>query len=74
MLLNVQLQIRRAAPKQFVRSALHLFRINFLTGVTRELVILRSAAALLMLLAALRIRVQLVCIHHSFHVTPHMVI
>ena len=30
--------------------------MHFLTGVTRQLVTLRSAAALLMLLAALRIR------------------
>jgi len=47
--------------------------IHFLTCVTREPVTLRSTAALLMLLAELRIRwcrsslVFTVCIHHSFH-------
>jgi hypothetical protein len=55
--------------------------IHFLTRVTRELVNLQSTAALLMLLAALRIRwsnsslVFNLCAHTiSFHVTLHMVI
>jgi hypothetical protein len=37
--------------------------IHFLTRVTRELVTLRSTAALLMLLAALRIRWSSSCVH-----------
>ena len=56
-------------------------RMHFFTRVTREFVTLRSTAALLTLLAALRIRcskffsrVHLVCMDNSFHVTPHMVI
>jgi len=56
MLLNAQLQVRRSSLKQIVRSVLRLIGCIFLTPVTRELVNLRSTAALLMLLAALRIR------------------
>jgi len=53
---------------------------HFLTRITRELLTFRNTAALLVFLAALRIRcsssslVHLVWIQHSFHVTPHMVI
>ena len=49
---------------------------HFLICGARKLVTLRSNATMLMLLAALRIRCSssLMYIHHSFHVTPHMVI
>ena len=51
--------------------------MHFLTRMTRELVTLQRTAALLMLLAELRLRwssSSLVCMHHSCHVAPHMVI
>jgi len=47
--------------------------IHFLSRVIRDLVNLRSPAALLILLAAMRIRWSS-CIHHSFRVTSHVVI
>ena len=56
VLLNVQLQIRRSTLKKIVSKCPLSTWIPFLTRVTRELVTLRSNAALSMLLAALRIR------------------
>jgi len=55
MLLNVQLQIGCSTFKQIVQCVLPSAWMHFLTSVTRELVTLQSTAALLMLLAALRI-------------------
>ena len=54
MLLNVHLLIGHSTLKQIVRSVLRLLGCVF--RMTRELVTSRSTAALLMLLAALRIR------------------